>query len=67
MEESKVRRKYYNTGLILTFRLSEESLGESFCANPMGFTDKTAIATLAQSGRLVSDQNGGMQDAQTIL
>ena len=59
-----MRSKYYKTGLILTFRLSEGSLGESFCANPLVFTDKTATATFAQSGRFVSDQNGGIQGAQ---
>ena len=53
--------------LILTCGLSEGSLGEPFCENPLGFADKTAIATLAQSGRLVSDQNGGIQGAQKVL
>ena len=52
MEEFNVRSKYYKTGLILTFGLSEGSLGEPFCDNPLGFDDKTAIATLAQSGRV---------------
>ena len=45
-----MRRKYYKTHLILTFRLSEGSLGKPFCENPLGFDDKTAIATLARSG-----------------
>ena len=53
--------------LTLTIGLSEWSLGKAFCENPLGFTDKTAIATLAQSGRLVSDQNGGIQGAQKVL
>ena len=59
--------KYYKTVLILTFGLSEGSLGESFCENPLGFTDKTWIATFAQSGRLVSDQNEGIRGAQKVL
>ena len=67
MEEFKVRRKYYKTGLILTNGLSEESIGESFCENLLVFTDKTAIATLTQSGRFVSDQNEGIQGAQKAL
>ena len=62
-----MRRKYYKTGLILTCWLSEVCLGQSFCANPLGFTDKTAIATFAESGRFVSDQNGGIQGAQKVL
>ena len=49
MEELKVRRKYYKTLLILTFGLSEGSLGKAFCENPLGFDGKTAIATLARS------------------
>ena len=68
MEEFKVRSKYYKTGLILTFRLSEGSLGKAFCENPLGFDCKTAIATLARSeGGVVSDQsdqNEGIQGAQ---
>ena len=44
-----MRSKYYKTGLILTFGLSEGSLGKSFCDNPLGFDGKTAIATLARS------------------
>ena len=53
--------------LIFTIGLSEGSRGEPFCQNPLGFADKTAMATLAQSGRLVSDQNGGIQGAQKAL
>ena len=49
MEEYKVRGKYYKTSLILTCRPSEGSLGKPFCENPLGFDDKTAIATLARS------------------
>ena len=64
MEEFEARRKYDKTVLILTFGLSELSRGEAFCENPLGFTDKTAIATLAQSGRFLSGQNGGIQGAQ---
>ena len=45
-----MRSKYYKTGLILTCGLSEGSLGEPFCENPLGFDGKTAIATLARSG-----------------
>ena len=67
MKEFKVRRKYYKTVLILTFGLSYGSLGESFCENPLGFNNKTTIATLAQSGRFVSDQNEGIQNAQKVL
>ena len=33
----------------------------------MGFIDKTTIATLAQSGRFVSDQNDGIQGARKVL
>ena len=60
-------RKYYKTVIIFAVGLSEWSLGEPFCENPMGFTDKTPIATLAQSGRFVSDQNEGIQGAQKVL
>ena len=67
MEEFKARRKYDKTVLILTFGLPKGSLGKPFCANPCGFADKTAIATLAQSGRLVSAQNKGIQGAQEVL
>ena len=70
IKEFNVRSKYYKTGLILTFGLSELFLGEPLCANPLGFADKTTIATLAQSGRFVSDQNdqnGGIQGAQKAL
>ena len=67
MEEFKVGRKYYKTVLILTCGLSEGSLGESFCENPMVFIDKTAIATLAQSGGFAGDQNKGIQGAQKVL
>ena len=67
MEEFNVSSKYYKTGLILTFGLSEGSLGESFYENPLGFTYKTRIATFAQSGRLVNDQNKGIQGAQKVL
>ena len=59
--------KYCKTVLILTFGLSEGSCGDAFCENPLGFTDKTAIATLAQSGRLVSDQNGGIPNVRKVL
>ena len=67
MEEFNVSNKYYKTGLILTIGLSEGSLGEPFCENPLGFDGKTAIATLARSeGGVVSDQsdkNGGIKGA----
>ena len=45
-----MRSKYYKTGLILTFGLSEVSIGKPFCVNPFGFDGKTQIATLARSG-----------------
>ena len=67
MKEFKVRRKYYKTILILTFGLSEDSIGESLCENPFGFIVKSAMATLAKSGRFVSDQNEGIQGAQKVL
>ena len=47
--------------------LPEASRGESVCGNPMGFIDKTTIATLAQSGGVVGDQNEGIQGAQKVL
>ena len=50
MEEFNVRNKYYKTGLILSFGLSDGSIGKSFCENPLGFVGKTAFATLAKSG-----------------
>ena len=62
-----MRKKHYKTGLILTCGLSDGSLGDPFCENPMGFTYKTAIATLAQSGRFVSVQKKGIQGAQEVL
>ena len=68
MEEFNVSSKYYKTILILTFGLSEGSLGEPFCEKQVGFDGKTPIATFAQSGGVVvSDQNGGIQGAQKAL
>ena len=62
-----MRNKYYKTELILTFGRSEGFLGEPSCANPKGFANQTAIASLARSGRLVSAQNSGIQGAQKAL
>ena len=62
-----MRRKYYKTELILTVGLSEVLLGKSLCANPLVFINKTAIAILAKSGRLVKYQNGGILNVRKVL
>lgn len=60
-------RKYYETLLILTLGLSEWSLGMYFCANPLGFANKTIIATSAQPVPIVSDKNAGIRCVQKVL